>query len=1735
MSQFSFFPTGSLLILKLRDGTDRSGTVRGHTETGLLITLENGKDDLVTPEDLASARYLYVGFGSTKTESVEVKVAANGRIESFEDGKGFISGSQGRYLYRKDALLGSLAEADPETLIDRDVLYLARGIPQQLFRQISILDASSLDTVLDEIARLAASGKADIARAFCKLLSGQFPDDADIRAFIQKIDETCFLDFYAPLPSFPAGYLKPRGRIQRFSGKGFYIIDVDSHEELFAFEEQLLGDLYDMDDDALIGQPVCYTVTQGKIGFQARTVIRPMPYVDAIQLAREIKEQMALPLSACDLVQMVAAESGLNQARQLLAQWSRGNKLWEPVNLPAYAGESRTRMVPRTNSVVLERAGSHLTVTEAVEEPEHPRIAFGEPETPSSVSAPDTVPVEVQPQEEAVRPEVREDVPAPDVPDIPEIPEIPDIPDEEDPFSLDTCPDGDTLVLPNARAVYRYRTGTVYVRRDGATKQYTFNLDDLMDQDDRLLAARNQYTDRDYFDREVLCLLDDENEKAFCICTPGTVRELLQDARFLLDKALKLSHRPGDPESLALLNTALGYTEIVLKRFPGNARATLFRSHIQSHIQEMGQTCFKAPQGGLQATGIVSSIAANGSMKLTDAAYPRGIRLQSVDVVDRDYAKPRPGDELVYAVYVDVTGKVFPRFAHLARTPDDLLAMADMWAMEGEVEKAWGIVMNILDAQPEHEGALRRKAEYEAATTGDGEPVVSLSCRMRRNTPVREDPFALGNRERQRHHRQDAIRLFRMALSSLPDNDPVKKCACIRNIIEMYGELFRENPTDVTLLTDYRQFGTENLLISGSNPATFRLIGTTLPNLELIIRFYEDIDDAQHLAEAWLQKKNLLQRPSPKQRLPEDRFRQVMAEVDANISWNYIRSGRLEEATQAVRNALDRDPANGLALQCQAVIAGRNQSQADGKVIRDRVQALNQDLLDFSDNPIVPTYTIPFQNLTKERFRLLLRLKEGGRNQEALLARYVATLLESPADFIQAVSRMAVLPPDAQLVSELYGCTRKGIAWQGWADIQLACILSVDAARSVCKYLYYLDPGFMRAWLLTFPFANEGVKNEKWSLSFSARMFQEWRKSQHEAYTALIAAVRETGRSLGDLADAFERISQIEQGPWIQKDDSYWASACRRLSIKINNYQRARTARDIHDCYRDVTDLADQMYQKIGSHPTVLSYLSGYHLLQVLKEEIGRDFDGRHFVTPVPVATLVSSSDIQADGRMLAVVAVETQDNAGCMLRCELSVVNTAEVHHDGYGSIRTYSDTAKVYGGEPLYYLVRFRLVQSAVRAGHAALELIFSYDVDGQERQKVPLQVDVPVTDDFEPIENPYSDLGSKEENPARFYGREKDLKEVIDALSVPGTNPHFLVYGQKRSGKSSLLYHIHRQLDSTHRFLSAETDFLSYTVNREEDIYYHILIKFRKDLQKKNREIRGLPGAEPIPVFAAPRREDTTFESFQDTFEAVKDFMAESAYWKDCKIVLFIDEYTKAYEWLLQGRITNTFLQHWKSLNGRNLFSAVLIGQDTLSAFVEESGDRNAFGVSNSKHLNYLTQEGARRLVTEPFIEATGDPDVFVGGAVDRILYYSACSAYHTKWVCRELIKRMNLYELKKITEVDVEEAVRDGIFYGDDTDVKKLIDPLTSAGLDQNYSGRFTAAQAEQVLRIVAAAESKSPKMGCHRSHISVPNVDVSALLADLLERGVLVPGQKEYYLLNVKLYLLWAQKNLRGSE
>ena len=145
------------------------------------------------------------------------------------------------------------------------------------------------------------------------------------------------------------------------------------------------------------------------------------------------------------------------------------------------------------------------------------------------------------------------------------------------------------------------------------------------------------------------------------------------------------------------------------------------------------------------------------------------------------------------------------------------------------------------------------------------------------------------------------------------------------------------------------------------------------------------------------------------------------------------------------------------------------------------------------------------------------------------------------------------------------------------------------------------------------------------------------------------------------------------------------------------------------------------------------------------------------------------------------------------------------------------------------------------------------------------------------------------------------------------------------------------------------------------------------------------------------------------------------------------------------------------------------------------------------------------------------------IFVGNAVSRILYYSACSAYYTKWICQSLVDFLNERKLNLITEIDVDAAVWRLLSNTDDAMDK--FDALFLPGLSDDVAV-FPKEEVQAAMDIVADEEMANPISGCPRTTLLVNGV-TDEIIQDLLDRDVIMePRKNGYYFVKVKLYVIW---------
>jgi len=1769
----ALFRPQTLLMLHRADGVTLQGNITCYTEDGIMLACNDGTTRQLTAAELANATYLYIGFPTMQTE-VEVPrpLKGNATIVNILEATATLNlpdGQRKKVIWDfPDRGLKRKASANPTELTGIDVLFVTResdNIPKS-----HLLAATTLDQALDDIAQIAAEGKRELALDFSRLLQEQFPNDADIRNYIERLtapEESAAdegTDFYAPFPNPDEYMLAPMGRIYEVNDRGGYIIDVSSHEKLFFFREQLLDRLKEMSDEQLVGQPVVYSITRSKDkkGFQARSILMPMDIEDTYRVAEDMHyNDWGLRVTAYDILRIIDQQFNEEGIKEDLLRWRDNkvrNELWDYVTPPPYNGPAaqlRRSAPTRTGTTAVLLTHSPHTVMAPSEDyvsPEAPTIFFGplpagkgQPqEEPAVEQEPECLtgePLEAAAEEHTVQPQL---VAPKEEEGTEETKGAVPVTDEE----IDCDPDRDKPIRANATLSYGYGSGVLHPTSASDSLTYTFSIDDIIDEELRTTVRERSMSTSHVKDRKVVARLDPFTGRATSICEPRTVGEMLRMAKSSYEEALRLHDMEDDETAedsnndLLFFRQAKSLAETALTAAPTNALAIKMVNVIEKSISSDVGNYYKAPMRALPPLGEVWWIKRDGKITIHDSRFNKYPIMTKANIVDRDYDETRRCDQLIYALYWDARKKNrVARFVALARTEEELLHQAKEWLGEKEPVKAWGIARQVLEFNEHSEEAARIVKECEAATDSQGLPVITQELKDGWNQPINDNLYAKTKQQYRlgkinKRERLDNLRQVIEELEERNDaSDNYQIHGSINDCLELYHELLVANPGDVELQNEYNQFGRQHGLYENGeemehysirrNP---KLGPETIDN---IIQFHIDMHKDDELVKAYNMQ---IQSLSEDKKITLDERSGRIATSYANIAWIYLRIKDDKNAVDFKDRALGSDPTNSLARVCNAVLEGRKPANANSgsQFSRQRIISLNKWYgLVNTENGFPPG-----RNLVAERFGLLCAIIQTTEKEELLklLARFLSTLICNETEYGLALQEGAGLPADCWFVQQLNECLRlqQNNSWRGWMDVRLVAMLSMTAADRICEALFCLDRTAAHDILTASGVEVKYSGNKLKSQYFRGKCFEEWRGSNYQG--RFIGLLNQTDRLSADtdLNACAEFFRNLRHEPWMQQTDSELISALRQqLPDRLVTFASASNSRQFITLRERIRKDIEGWISQMEHRPTVLSLTSFYGLLLNISRKVEELFASQQFSQPTPAAHLLQTSAIGADGTMIIEVEV-TNDApfAYAMSNCQLTVANPA----DEMAIIApplTYDDASSVYGGEKLIYIVQVKAGAGLREAKHGELQVELSYGTASENQELIrethSLIIPFNITDSYDSLPNNF-DPG----DPARvLYGRDEYLKEVIQIIDYPTGTPHFFIYGQKRCGKTSVLEHIRKHLRNSGQLVCINIDFLEFSVHQEDDIYEQMLVYIVKDLKKASRK-----AATPLPQELLVRPEKDSgdyYHKFKEYLENVKEAFAETPGWEQRKLVLTIDEFTSAYKWMKKGLLTEQFMQRWKSLRSDNLFCAVLVGQDVLHSFLRDAGVVNYMAIFKWKRLTYLQPHDARRLITETMLEATGGQDIFLDKAVDQILFYSASSAFYTKWICYKLTEYLNTHKLSKVSKADVEVAVREAI-NSDPNEVNTIFDPLLYSGVDPIES-EYTKEQTSEILNQVAEAELNDPQTGCHRSLISSSdkNIVVQNLLDNLNNRDVLVKNG-DYYSLNVKLYLLWTQKNKFGN-
>jgi ABC-type multidrug transport system ATPase subunit len=365
-----------------------------------------------------------------------------------------------------------------------------------------------------------------------------------------------------------------------------------------------------------------------------------------------------------------------------------------------------------------------------------------------------------------------------------------------------------------------------------------------------------------------------------------------------------------------------------------------------------------------------------------------------------------------------------------------------------------------------------------------------------------------------------------------------------------------------------------------------------------------------------------------------------------------------------------------------------------------------------------------------------------------------------------------------------------------------------------------------------------------------------------------------------------------------------------------------------------------------------------------------------------------------------------------------------------------------------------------------------------------------------------NPYI-AGSAVSGAEMFFGREDVFAFIRRNLIGRHSNHTVVLYGQRRTGKTSVLYQLHRHLDPG--YWCVFIDLHGLNLDGLGNFMQGIATAISRDLRRDHQVTVEVP--ERSAFLADPA---AAFErAFLDQVWAAIG---------DNQLVLMLDEAVRLDEEIRAGRLDRgvfDYLRHLMQHNERLNFVF------SLGSGIEELSRDYAFlfSVSLYHRISFLEPSAARDLITLP---ARGHYEL-TEQAVGRILQITSAHAYYTQLVCHCVFDAWARNPAATIGADDVDDALAEAVELGSAN--------LTYVWLDSSpaeqvlMAGIATATQGGSTAVTVDQARQAWRDAG-----VDVPDHEITRALRGLTGREV-ITGHSAYSF-TVDLQRLWLARHRR---
>ena len=552
--------------------------------------------------------------------------------------------------------------------------------------------------------------------------------------------------------------------------------------------------------------------------------------------------------------------------------------------------------------------------------------------------------------------------------------------------------------------------------------------------------------------------------------------------------------------------------------------------------------------------------------------------------------------------------------------------------------------------------------------------------------------------------------------------------------------------------------------------------------------------------------------------------------------------------------------------------------------------------------------------------------------------------------------------------------------------------------------------------------------------------------------------------------------------------------------------------------YDILDENCQHLLSEIEDNPTKLSVEVLYRIVEVIQERVKFRYNDLLKSSKPNLKPELAKVSYPKDRKIEVQIAVANDEGRMPASSLRLEIQDDASL----FTIDKIDNPTESLRGGGQTILIAILSLTDQAIQSKAFSLSVKVLYTIRGNREETTDTEnfsIRLDSKDKFKDFKNPYAPLVNAQEvkDVNMFKGRKKEIGNIANVIRQSGSRSKcVLVYGQYRSGKSSLRYHLKKELEDYQELFVVDlgNNFGNLGLYKHESVTVRvstlILDEITKTVQNDNRFNSlniNIPTREEIIKDSFP------LQCFEEVLIELKGAMLKEAGIE--QVVLLIDEFQYIYDMMLETENFNSeFMRTWKSFLQKDIFSAVLVGQQVMAKFKDRFP--NEFASMEHQPVSYLTEMEARELIEEPIlINGQGGESRYQEQAVERILKLTGRSAYYIVIICDQLVDLMKNDRTNWVTEADVQK-VADKLIKEEFTSAS--FHNFTSAGDESGEAIREE--DALKVLRFIAIKDQ------CSRNDINCDTRSpVDEILSDLVSRDVV--GLKEgIYEIKVGLFKQW---------